>query len=247
MQLSLWGEGTGYRVSGTANHAPGTRHAVRGTTGPAVLEHRLIRLGLPAFPRFETHRNHQVMLSWTPGKRFRVHEGYAQAPDDVLAAIVRFVRPGTPRTSRLAARRIFLAFPAEVHAPAPARPAREPVRRPGDDRVLSRLRALHDELNRLHFDGALPPIPLLLSSRMRRRLGEVRLDRRTGRAVSIAISRRHIRRDGWAEARATLLHEMIHQWQAETGRVVDHGVEFRRKAKHLGIEPSAVSSLESHG
>jgi hypothetical protein len=76
---------------------------------------------------------------------------------------------------------------------------------------------------------------------MRRRLGEVRLDRRTNRAVSIAISRRHIRRDGWAQATATLLHEMIHQWQAETGQPVDHGRRFRRKAVELGIEPSAVS------
>jgi hypothetical protein len=71
----------------------------------------------------------------------------------------------------------------------------------------------------------------------------VRLDRKSSRAVSIAISRRHIRRDGWAEATATLLHEMIHQWQAKTGRPVDHGPEFRHKARQLGIEPSAVKPM----
>jgi hypothetical protein len=181
------------------------------------------------------------MISWTPGRSFRVHEGYAVAPDEILAAMVRFVLPGTRRSVRLTARHIFMAFPAEEHAPAPPRLVREPRPRPGDERLLTRLRQLHVELNALHFGGVLSPITILVSSRMRRRLGEVRLDRRTNRAVSIAISRRHIRRDGWAQATATLLHEMIHQWQAETGQPVDHGRRFRRKAVELGIEPSAVS------
>ena len=46
---------------------------------------------------------------------------------------------------------------------------------------------------------------------------------------------------------ATLLHEMVHQWQHETGRVVDHGAEFRRKAREVGITPAArrdVTPLE---
>jgi len=180
------------------------------------------------------------MISWTPGKRFRVHEGYAEAPDEVLGAIVQFVRPGTSRAVRLAARAIFIGFPAEEHAPAPPGAAPEPRARPEDAGALARLAQLHAELNRRHFDGALGEIPLIVSHRMRRRLGEVRLDRKSGRAVLIAISRRHLRRDGWAGAAATLLHEMIHQWQAETGRPVDHGAEFRRKARQVGIEPRAV-------
>jgi hypothetical protein len=36
---------------------------------------------------------------------------------------------------------------------------------------------------------------------------------------------------------------MVHQWQAETGRPVDHGREFRRKARELGIEPLARRRL----
>jgi len=163
------------------------------------------------------------------------------APNEVLAAIVRFVMPGARRSVRLTARHTFLAFPAETHAPAPPWPPREPERRPEDERLLAHLRQLHADLNRLHFDGELSPIRIVVSRRMRRRLGEVRLDRHAGRAVLIAISRRHIRRDGWTEATATLLHEMIHQWQAETGRPVDHGARFRQKAAQVGIEPSAVS------
>jgi hypothetical protein len=55
----------------------------------------------------------------------------------------------------------------------------------------------------------------------------------------IVISRRHIRRHGWKAALETLLHEMVHQWQDETGLTVDHGGEFRRKAREIGIAPSA--------
>jgi hypothetical protein len=203
------------------------------------LARRLSDLGLPAFPRIVTHRNDQVMLSWTPGKVLRVHEGYGHAPDDVLRAIVRFVRPGTRRDQRAIARQQFLAFPVEQFAPPPNRPRREALR-PADGPILERLGRLHAELNQRYFGGALAEVPLVLSPRMRRRLGEIRLERAGARPVHIAISRRHIRRDGWALVAETLLHEMVHQWQAETGRPVDHGTEFRRKALEVGIEPRAV-------
>jgi hypothetical protein len=78
---------------------------------------------------------------------------------------------------------------------------------------------------------------------MRQRLGELRMERKTGRPVHIGISRRHIRRDGWTSVEETLLHEMVHQWQAETGRPVDHGPEFRRKAREVGITPRAVKRI----
>jgi len=210
--------------------------------GAEALIARLAALGLPSFPRVTTHRNEQVMLSWTPGKVLRVHEGYAAAPDEVLRAIVRFVTPGTRRAVRLEARRVFLGFPAERHAPR-LRPRRPEVPRPGDLPAVARLRALHEALNQRHFGGTLGPVALKVSGRMRRRLGELRVERATGRPVHIAISRRHLRRDGWLAAADTLLHEMVHQWQAETGRPVDHGREFRRKAREVGIEPRAVRQL----
>ena len=50
-----------------------------------------------------------------------------------------------------------------------------------------------------------------------------------------------MRRHAWAEVEETLLHEMVHQWQAETGRAVDHGAEFRRKAREVGGVPRAVA------
>ena len=55
----------------------------------------------------------------------------------------------------------------------------------------------------------------------------------------IAISFRHFRRHGWDEALQTLLHEMVHQWQDETGLPIDHGPTFRNKAREVGIAPRA--------
>ena len=41
----------------------------------------------------------------------------------------------------------------------------------------------------------------------------------------------------------TLLHEMVHQWQAEQGHPIDHGRLFREKAIEVGIEPAARRRL----
>ena len=80
----------------------------------------------------------------------------------VLAAIVRFVLPGASRAVRLAAREIFIGFPAEDYAPSPAETARGPRARPEDAAALARLSQLHAELNRRYFDGALGEIPLVV-------------------------------------------------------------------------------------
>jgi hypothetical protein len=199
-------------------------------------------LGLPPFSEIQTHRNRQVMLSFIPGRQFRLHEGYAQAPDQVLEAIVRFVTPGARRATRLQAKRTFLAFPADDHAPAPVRPCRPAKPRPGDQHLLGQLQSEFHALNGEYFGGSLGAIPIIISARMKTRLGELRMDRRSGRPIHIALGRRHLRRDGWEAVRETLLHEMVHQWQAETGRPVDHGADFRRKAMEVGITPRAVRS-----
>ena len=60
-----------------------------------------------------------------------------------------------------------------------------------------------------------------------------------GESGEIAISWRHIRRHGLPEALHTLLHEMVHQWQDESGRAIDHGAAFRAKAREVGIAAAA--------
>ena len=207
------------------------------------LPDRLRQLGLRDVARVCTHANRTVMVSLTARRVLRLHRGYAWAPDRVLRAIVRFLDPRLPRALRRLAEREFLAFPVEQHAPSAPRPPRGDRPRPGDLLVLHRLGQAHERLNLAHFGGTLGSIPLRLSGRMRTRLGELSVDLRTGRPLEIAISRRHVTRHPWAEVEHTLLHEMVHQWQAESGFRVDHRAGFRRKAIEVGVLPAAHRSV----
>jgi SprT-like family protein len=207
-----------------------------------LLENRLLTLGLREIERVVTHTNRTVMLS-VSRRILRIHRGYSYAPDRVLKAVVRFLNPRVPRALRRAAEREFLQFPVEEHAPAPAGPGRCERPRPGDVLLLHRLETLHRQLNEKHFGGTLEEIPIRLSCRMRRRLGELSVDIRAGRPIELSMSRRHIARHSWAEVEHTLLHEMVHQWQAETGLPVDHGRTFRRKAREVGVLPAAKRTI----
>jgi hypothetical protein len=208
-----------------------------------LLADRLFRLGLTPGTPVTVTRNRTVLISWRARSGLRLHAGYGAAPDQVLSAIVRFVSRRAPRTERIHARRIFMAFPVEQHASSrPERP-RAPRAIPVEDQpAIDRLNGLRDAFNQRHFSGMLPAIPIRLSHRMRRRLGELRASP-SGTAVEITISRRHVRRDGWTAVADTLLHEMVHQWQAVNGHPLDHGREFRRKATEVGIAPRAVADL----
>lgn len=203
-----------------------------------MLAHRLSLLGLRHVERVHTHANRTVMVSLSARRVLRLHHGYSAAPDRVLRAIVRFLDPRVPRALRRLAEREFLAFPVEQHAPPPP-PRRRDRPRPGDLLLLHRLEQLHARLNQEHFGGALGVLPLRISGRMRRRLGEVSVDLGTGAPLEIAISRRHLLRHPWGEVEHTMLHEMVHQWQAESGLKVDHGPTFRAKARAVGVLPRA--------
>jgi hypothetical protein len=211
---------------------------------PDHLPDRLRLLGLRDVSRILTHTNRTVMVSIGSDATLRVHRGYAWASDRVLRAIVRFLDPRMPKRVRRNAQRELLAFPAEQFAPAPPRPIRRERPRPGDLRLIDRLHRLHAELNGRYFDGALGELPIRLSGRMRTRLGELAVDTRTGRPLEIAISRRHLARHDWAEVEHTMLHEMVHQWQAETGLRVDHGPTFRRKSREVGVLPAARRAVQ---
>ena len=206
------------------------------------LENRLLTLGLREIDRVVTHTNRTVMLSLTR-RVLRIHRGYSYAPDRVLKAIVRFLNPRVPRALRRVAEREFLQFPVEEHAPPPAGHGRRERPRPGDVLLLHRLETLHHQLNQKHFGGTLGEMPIRLSGRMRRRLGELSVDIRTGRPLELSLSRQHIARHSWAEVEHTLLHEMVHQWQAETGLRIDHGRTFRQKAREVGVRPAAKRTI----
>ena len=199
------------------------------------LHARLRALGLKGIGSVRLTENRAVMVSFSGGE-LRVHRGYLEAPPAVLRAIVTFVC-GRTRADRRGAQRQILGFPvAGASRPPMRRP--EPVR-PEDTPLLRELADWHRHYNDRYFGGALCEIPIRISGRMRTRLGQYTAGSSAGESAEIAISRRHIRRHGWAEALHTLLHEMVHQWQAESGLEIDHGPGFRAKARAVGIAPHA--------
>ena len=194
---------------------------------------RLRALGIRRIATLTLTRNRAVMVSYR-GTELRIHEAFLAAPVPVLTAIVNFVE-GRTRAERRAAQREIL----DHQVPAvPRRPTIERTR-PEDAPMAERLVELHRALNVRYFGGALGDISIRVSRRMRSRLGHYTARTPAGEPAEIAISHAHVRRHGWEEASHTLLHEMVHQWQDETGKPVDHGSGFRRKAREVGIEASA--------
>lgn len=193
---------------------------------------RLRALGLTRIRECTLTRNRNVMVSFR-GSELRVHQGYLEAPNDVHQAIVQFVESRS-RTERKAAQQRIVSFCVA----APEVPSRRERTRPEDEPIAAKLTLWHERYNADHFDGALTTVPVRVSRRMKSRLGHYSAGRRD-ESGEIAISWRHLRRHGWEEALHTLLHEMVHQWQDETGRTIDHGRTFRAKAREVGIEPAA--------
>ena len=206
------------------------RTAVRART--AVMFSRLQQLGLRGIDSVVLMRTRTVMVSLI-GQTLRVHEGYADAPEPVLRAIVTFAT-ARHRATRVAARDEILKHDVER---APANRRLEPAR-PGDIALIASLLQAHREMNVRSFAGSLNEIPIRLSGRMATRLGHFDPGSRLT-PPEIVMSRQHVVKHGWKEAMHTLLHEMVHQWQHETGQPVDHLAGFRKKCREVGITPAA--------
>jgi hypothetical protein len=213
----------------------------------ALLTQRLTEVGLTGMRGVEVHENRTVLVSVTGRGVLRVHRGYAYATDETLEQLVAFVHPAMGGRRRRKAEDVIAAFPVHdyVQEGSTSRRPTRPKPTPRADRpLIARLRSLHSRLNTRHFGGSLSQVPFRISDRMETRLGELAVDASSNAPLEIAISRRHIEEDGWNEVGHTLLHEMVHQWQVESGMEPDHGREFRRKAKAVGIAPSANRTVE---
>jgi hypothetical protein len=219
-------------VSAPVTHAPSPKSKV---------EARFLELlrarGLKSITSITLTKNARVMVSFR-GSEMRVHRGYLDAPPEVLDAIVRLVEGRTKALRREAGKFVVANAPAGLRD--------EPLRRerthPDDEAWSARLANEHRRLNAERFSGSLQPIIVRVSRRMKSRLGHYS-PAIGAMPAEIAISRRHIRRHGWDDAIETLVHEMVHQWQAETGEPLDHGPGFRRKATEVGIRPRAKRAL----
>lgn len=181
--------------------------------------------------------NRNVMVSFGGGE-LRVHEGYLDAPPEVLRAIVVFVE-GRTRAERREAQRTIVGYP--IRTPKP--PARRERTRPEDQPLAEELAEWHHRYNERYFGARLRPAMIRVSRRMRSRLGHYTAATAGGEPAEIAISLAHVRKHGWDEVLHTLLHEMLHQWQDEAGHTIDHGATFRAKAREVGIAPLARRAL----
>jgi hypothetical protein len=205
----------------------------------AELSERLRQLGLDRRYNVRLTSNRTVFVSYSADE-LRLHRGYLDAPDETWQAIVDFVRAKT-RRARNAARQVLLAYPVHrgERQERSARPRSTAKTHPDNAAMVERLRRAHESLNRESFGGVLNAIPIRVSRRMKSRLGHYTHRGPSGDGGEIVISRRHIRRHGWGEAMETLLHEMVHQWQDESGMAADHGRHFKAKARAVGISPRA--------
>jgi hypothetical protein len=205
------------------------------TADEALLASRLRQLGVRR--PIVVHENGTVMVSTGRSGQLRIHRGYAYSSDRILKAIIQFVNAKN-RSARSVAEREIHSFSIDTHL-APKRARRKQTTSRRDRELLGDLERMHRCLNTQLFGGELSKVPFRLSNRMRTRLGEVTVDPRSPRLLEITISRRHWERDGPTEVEKTLLHEMVHQWQAESGLKVDHGASFKQKARVVGVAPLA--------
>jgi hypothetical protein len=199
----------------------------------AVFLGKLRALGLQHVKSLVLTRNRSVVVG-LKGYELRVHEGFIAAPEVVQAQIVRFVMAKKP-WERDTARRAIVAHPLPLHTKPPRASERTHVE---DEAMADNLGEWHTRLNGERFGATLKLVPIRISRRMVNRLGHYAPGVEGGGA-EIAISARHLRRDGLAAAIETLLHEMVHQWQHEQGLPIDHGLEFRRKCREVGAVPRA--------
>jgi hypothetical protein len=201
------------------------------------MRERLVRHGLDPRYRLRLTSNRTVFVSYSSDE-VRVQQGFLRAGDNVMRAIVQFVQTRS-RADRNRARRVLLSFPIDRESSARSRRRAPEKTHPDDEAMAGRLRRAHAAFNRDKFGGILGTPPIRVSRRMKSRLGHYTHSTPSGDGGEIAISRKHIKRHGWTEAMDTLVHEMVHQWQDETGQAVDHGREFRQKARDVAISPHA--------
>lgn len=191
----------------------------------------------PQFRRVMYTRNRRTMASTSEqGHTLRLNVAFAEAQDDVLAAVARLFTDRDAR-KRGRARALVRAFIRGIPADSTAPRRRPRTRRlePGDERHVERLRAEFRRVNAECFGEALPEVPLFLSGQMRRRNGHF-----SSAPLEIVISRRLCTHAVPGEAEATLRHEMIHLWQHAEGRKLGHGTDFRAWARRLDVHPRAT-------
>lgn len=117
--------------------------------------------------------------------------------------------------------------------------------RAADDAITARIVEVLDGLNGEYFAGVLPSIPVLLSGRLTRTLAYLwsHDDRCTcGRARRENTPEYFVFSRSWVtgaspdDLRELCKHELIHLFQSVKGLPCDHGEEFQRTGKAIGLK-----------
>lgn len=216
---------------------------------------RLRELGAHRLRRVVLRRNRSTIWSLTSRRTvLNLHVAYRKAPDEVIAAFAVLARETGRRSEayREARRRVARwpgLAPELRRIRSRARPQRPPAEGLGHccatpaQRVY--LQRLYRWLNHTRFDGLLPPmVPIRLSSRFTRRLGQLVPGMEGERRVvaEIALSADLMLEANDPERIDTLVHEMAHAANYLVDGEVGHGPKWRAWARRAGCRDRATCS-----
>jgi predicted SprT family Zn-dependent metalloprotease len=204
--------------------------------------------------RFKKNRGRIISLS-KDGRTLHVHACFQDADDEVVSAVVTFLKAGRRsyayRESIRVMRDYFDAH-GQKYAPMSAEEEDHRIKRDierlpcvgtSDQRAF--IREAFARYNSGLFGSKLPMVKLRFSDRMRSRLGHIRYHTTSsGERIVLELALNiHLMLPGnEAVLLDTLLHEMTHMeaWLAHGERA--HGADWKAIAKRVGCEATACST-----
>jgi hypothetical protein len=204
---------------------------------------------------FKKNRGRIISLA-KDGETLHIHACFQEAGDDIMNAVVTFLRAGQRsyayREAIRAMRDFFDAHASKYVAltgeEEDHRVERDVQRLPcvGTPAQRQFLRDVYGRFNQLHFAGSLPgTVRIRLSDRMKSRLGHVRYHTTTAGervVLELALNIHLLLPGNEAVLMDTVLHEMTHieAWLSRGER--GHGRDWKHIANRVGCEATACST-----
>lgn len=204
--------------------------------------------------RFKKNRGRIISLS-KDGRTLHVHACFQDATDDVVNAVVTFLKAGRRSYAYRESIRVMRQYFEEhgqKYAPITAeeedhRLKRDIDRLPcaGNSEQRAFIREAYSRYNNALFGSKLPNVKLRFSDRMRSRLGHIRYHTTSaGERIVLELALNiHLMLPGNEYILLdTLLHEMTHMeaWLAHGERA--HGADWKSIARRVGCEATACST-----
>lgn len=223
---------------------------------PDTMLRALVRRGCRKLAdiRFKRNRGRIISLS-KDGRTLHVHACFQDAPDEIVSAVVTFLKAGQRSYAYRESIRIMRDYfdaHGQKYAPTSAEEEDHRVRRDidrlpcvGNSEQRAFLREAFARYNSGLFGSKLPTVKLRLSDRMRSRLGHIRYHTTSTEeriVLELAINIHLMLPGNEAVLLDTLLHEMTHMeaWLMHGERA--HGPQWKAIAKRVGCEATACST-----